>query len=333
MKDNLLISIIIPVYNVDKYLNQCLDSLLIQSMIDNIEVICVNDGSNDNSLNILKSYENKFKNFVILNQKNAGVSNARNNGLEIAQGKYISFLDSDDYIIKKNYFELIMTKLESCHSDIMILNHHILDSNNFISEISCKKKEKIYTPKEYILIDGGRRFTVVVWDKIFRKNYLKDINFKFEENIYHEDDEAIIRLFYYAEKVIHFNISGYVYRIRSGSVMNQKKNLKHFKGYLKILNTYSMFYEIENDKVFKKYLKGRIYIYMLLLISIIDPKNNNYSEIMKQCDLIKEKFFNDFINKTFIKYDEKYIKIFNGFRRKISISYMVRKIRQFYYNN
>ena len=92
------ISVIIPVYNVEKYLRECLDSLLNQTFKD-IEIICVNDGSTDGSLNILNEYASKDSRFIIINQNNQGLSAARNNGLNVAKGDYVAFLDSDDYIL------------------------------------------------------------------------------------------------------------------------------------------------------------------------------------------------------------------------------------------
>ena len=91
------VSIVIPVYNVEKYLKQCLESVVNQTL-DKIEVICINDGSTDNSLNILKEYEKKYNNIIIIDQENKGPGFARNIGMKRASGKYIYFLDSDDYI-------------------------------------------------------------------------------------------------------------------------------------------------------------------------------------------------------------------------------------------
>ena len=93
------VSVIIPVYNTENYLRECLDSVLAQTLRE-IEVICVDDGSTDNSLNILKEYQNKDTRIVVLTQENRSAGAARNYGLSIAKGKYLSFLDSDDFLIK-----------------------------------------------------------------------------------------------------------------------------------------------------------------------------------------------------------------------------------------
>lgn len=97
--DKIKISIIIPVYNVEKYIEECLISVLNQTMKE-IEIICINDGSTDNSLKILNNYKNKNENIRIVNQENSGLSNARNVGLSLAKGEYIFFLDSDDFFAR-----------------------------------------------------------------------------------------------------------------------------------------------------------------------------------------------------------------------------------------
>ena len=118
MSDKPLISVIIPVYNVEKYLRQCLDSIINQTLKD-IEIICVDDGSTDRSLNILKEYQAKDDRIIILQQQNKFAGVARNTGLKVAKGKYLSFLDSDDFF-ELNMFEDMYKKAEQDQSDITI---------------------------------------------------------------------------------------------------------------------------------------------------------------------------------------------------------------------
>lgn len=117
MKDR-KVSIIVPVYNSEKFLNKCLDSLVTQTLKD-IEIICVNDGSSDNSLKILQEYAAKDERIKILNQKNSGQSNARNNALKISGGKYIGFVDSDDYV-DGDFFEKLYLSAEKANADIAV---------------------------------------------------------------------------------------------------------------------------------------------------------------------------------------------------------------------
>lgn len=118
MNSNPKVSIIIPVYNTEKYLSRCLNSLVKQTLHD-IEIICINDGSEDNSLSILENYASSDERIVLIDQKNQGQSVARNRGIEIARGKYIGFVDSDDWV-DDNYFEKLYCAAENNNCDIAV---------------------------------------------------------------------------------------------------------------------------------------------------------------------------------------------------------------------
>lgn len=142
------ISIIVPVYNVEEYLEDCLDSIAAQTFI-NFECICIDDGSTDNSGSILDEYAKKDNRFIILHQKNAGVSAARNAGLEAAQGEWIVFVDSDDYIDKKTYETAFQTAIED-NADIVFFGINCETRNGIIKikspynqKLVCKKQEFI----------------------------------------------------------------------------------------------------------------------------------------------------------------------------------------------
>ena len=116
--NNMKISIIVPVYNVEKYLERCLDSLINQTLKD-IEIICINDGSTDNSSEILKEYAKKDSRIIIINQNNQGISVARNNGMNKAKGKYIGFVDSDDWV-DLDFFEKLYKAAEKHNAQIAV---------------------------------------------------------------------------------------------------------------------------------------------------------------------------------------------------------------------
>jgi glycosyltransferase involved in cell wall biosynthesis len=131
------VSVIVPVYNADKYLRQCLDSIINQTF-KNVEIICVNDGSTDSSLDILNEYAKKDERIIIVNQKNSGAGIARNNGLEIARGKYISFLDSDDFF-EPTMYEQLYDKAETHQADIVLfgLNVYNMQTGKFTDASWC----------------------------------------------------------------------------------------------------------------------------------------------------------------------------------------------------
>ena len=136
--ENNLISIIVPIYNSENYIKKCLDSILAQTY-SNLEVILIDDGSTDNSYNICKDYQKKDNRIVLLQQKNAGVSRARNHGLEVAKGEYIGFVDSDDYIEPEMY-EILLNSIIESNSKIAICNYYY---ENEDSKLYCGDSIKI----------------------------------------------------------------------------------------------------------------------------------------------------------------------------------------------
>lgn len=181
-------SIIIPIYNVEKYLQKCLDSVINQTLKD-IEIICINDESPDNCDKILAEYSQKDSRIIVLNQKNSGQGSARNRGLEIAKGKYIQFLDSDDFY-EPNCCEEMYNLMEK-HSDIDVacFDTNIIyeayedkkagDANYF--KMHFKGKTKVKPTMAHQLVD------VNCWNKIFRKTFIDENNLRFPEKLHYED--------------------------------------------------------------------------------------------------------------------------------------------------
>ena len=224
--EKIKISVIIPIYNVEKYIRQCLESVIDQTLKD-IEIIIVNDGTRDNSMEIVEEYISDER-IKIINKENGGLSSARNAGMKEAKGKYICFIDSDDFI-EKTMMEELYNKIEETNSDVADSDVFLYD--NKIHEIKERKN------KEYQKIEKGLflwgRYNVEVWNKIYRKKFLLDNNIFFEEGIIHEDDLFSIKVLFLTNKIEHINKSFYYYRInRSGSIMtdvNIEKKLYSLK--------------------------------------------------------------------------------------------------------
>ena len=123
------ISVLVPVYNTEKTLSKCLDSILKQTIINDIEIVIVNDGSTDNSQVIIDNYVDKYKNIFKYKQKNQGLGATRNKGIELASGEYIAFLDSDDWV-DENYYELMYKKAKEENSELVI-SSYIVNIPNF----------------------------------------------------------------------------------------------------------------------------------------------------------------------------------------------------------
>ena len=175
-----MISIIVPIYNVEKYLSKCIDSILAQTYND-IEVILVDDGSPDNCPMICDEYAQKDNRVIVIHQKNAGVSAARNAGLKAAHGEYIGFVDPDDWISSSMYQEMI-TALERENADLAICGYDYYDENGAVDTARRykEKADEIITQKEFMsrLSDMPPTVRQVTWNKLFRAELSSDISFK-----------------------------------------------------------------------------------------------------------------------------------------------------------
>lgn len=227
-----MISIIIPVFNSEKYLEECLNSIYIQTYKD-IEIILINDGSTDKSIDIINKYKNKFEKFIYLEQENKGASEARNLGVKYSSGEYLLFIDADDYIEKKS-LEMIYQKANSTDSDIIIIGHKkfyneldLMKSDNYIYNVD---EDKVYTNIE--VIDMILNFEVkgYICDKVFKRSKWLDLNIKFERRRYVEDWFPITKYIGESDKISFINKPIYYYRQHEESSIHNK-NIKVIEDY------------------------------------------------------------------------------------------------------
>lgn len=219
------ISIIIPVYNVQDYIRKCIISVVNQTF-KNFELIIVNDQTKDDSIKFIEEVLEKYDNidYKIINRaENGGLSAARNSGLEIAKGKYVCFLDSDDWWHPEMLEKLYTRGIEN-NADIVCSNYFEVFNKNEIEIVSCTNKilfSSIDACKEALLF---RAIKPSAWSKIFKLELFKKNNIIFPEGRYFEDVPTIIGLILAANRilVIHDYLYYYV-KTRSGSIMNQKK--------------------------------------------------------------------------------------------------------------
>lgn len=214
------ISVIVPVYNVENYLSICLDSLLKQSFSD-FEVICVNDGSTDNSLTILEEYSSKDNRFRIITQENKGLSGARNTGMEYVNGNYILFLDSDDWIMENtleeiyNYFKKV--DIDILFFDFIYYNH----GDDSFSKTSFETLPDEYYGKLVNYNDlGGLLYKLPhnAWSKCYKTDFLKKIDVKFIEGKYYEDLDFHYNIIFKTNNLCFLKKTLYNYRIRNDSI-------------------------------------------------------------------------------------------------------------------
>lgn len=232
-------SVIIPVYNVEQYLCDCLDSIVAQSYHD-YEVICVNDGSTDGSLTILREYESKYANIVIIESLNGGTASARNIGIEAAQGDYIWFVDSDDWI-ESNALDILHKHIQDKPVDILCFNGKLT-----YEEDGRVEQDKGFVDSnisgweyynKYALSKRKFHFVCVVL-RLYRREFLLKNSLFFEKGISHEDNLWIPKVMYYAQSVYVISESMYVYRIRRGSKM-QTQSFKQVEDLIIVANKLS----------------------------------------------------------------------------------------------
>ncbi len=219
------ISIIVPVYNVEKFLPRCLDSLINQTLKD-IEIICINDGSTDSSLDILKKYAQKDNRIFILEQENLGMSIARNNGMKIAQGEYIGFTDSDDWV-DLDFYEKLYNAAKKSDADIA--------AGEIFTIHKIKKEYYLKFKKEELITDISQKFLVCnvpkycyVWNKIYKTDKLKELNLEFEPNVYYEDRMFTVQALNLTNSLITVPNTGYNYfRPNPNSIIKTKSEKKN----------------------------------------------------------------------------------------------------------
>ena len=242
----MIFSIIIPIYNVAKYLPKCLDSVLGQSFTD-FEVICVNDGSTDDSLSVLEQYAARDARIKVISQANGGLSAARNTGINNAHGKYILFLDSDDWI-ESNTLQVLDDHLAG--EDLLCFNgRKFVEEKNCFEPADNLKTETNISGWDYYCHHAleSRRFAFVcVVLRCYRREYLINNNLLFKTGIFHEDNLFTPLACFYAKKVSIIPDCLYNYRIRSNSIMTTR-SLKHRQDIIQIANSLSAFFIGKSD--------------------------------------------------------------------------------------
>lgn len=227
------LSLIIPVYNVEKYVAKCIESCINQDLsISDYEIIIINDGSMDNSLEIVQTIAERQDNITVFSQKNSGLSLARNKGLELAQGEYIWFIDSDDWI-EKNCLCSIIEKL----IDVDVLAIGYIEAYD-----DTTKNSKVFPAT--ILGSTGidllhNTYIIPAQFYIYSKTFLKENNLFFEPGIFHEDFEFTPRMLYAAKKLVVYNKQVYFFYKRQGSIttsINPKKSFDYIKIALNLIS-------------------------------------------------------------------------------------------------
>ena len=235
------LSIIIPCYNVEKYIEECLESVCNDRDAD-IEVICVNDGSTDGTLDILEQWKQKDARVIVINQENKGVSVARNQGLHIAKGKFIYFLDSDDKVKDVAILEKCCEKMQEDQLDILIgAGRSFFETEEFYKKYSYYEKS-YRIEHEYPRIMKGTELMAELqrngeWavqqsTRIYRRKFLQDNNVYYTEGQLHEDNYVTFMCMYLTDRTTAVKDVLFERRIRENSIMTQKVTHRNVESYL-----------------------------------------------------------------------------------------------------
>mgnify|MGYP004514129171 CR=1 FL=1 len=237
------VSVIVPIYNVEKYLEQCVDSILEQTLQD-IEIILVDDGSPDNCGYVCDCYGERDNRITVIHKENGGLSDARNAGLRVARGEYVLFVDSDDYLCKE---AIEILYYYSKYNDLDILNFDAIsfyDDENVVPNINKVNEHNRLNVYDGIFC-GASYLTSVLCNKdyrppvqyyLYRKTFLEARCLEFHKGIVHEDEEFSIIALLYAEKVMHIPCVLYYHRLRDNSIMGVKLTYKNLSCFFEVLN-------------------------------------------------------------------------------------------------
>ena len=238
-------SIVVPVYNVEQYLDQCLESLQAQNYGD-YEVICVNDGSNDSSREILTAWEPRMPKMRVIDRKNGGLSAARNTGLQAANGEYVVFVDSDDWV-EPNFLECLNSSLITHHSSLTPLDMICFACQRTDNEATDSLHREQTSGWDYYnrhALEARVVPFVCVWQRCYRREFLMDNNLCFREGILHEDNEFTPRVCLKAKSIKVIPDVLYNYRVRPNSIMTSR-GIKSKESLITIGNELSEFFSCE----------------------------------------------------------------------------------------
>ena len=219
------VSIIIPIYNAEKYLRRCLDSIVSQSFKD-YEVLLIDDGSTDNSGKICNEYTYKYKNFKVFHKENEGSASARNYGLVRAEGNYIIFVDADDFV-HEEYVDYLYKAIIKTGADIVQCQYKIVDDKSVIDYSLVHEIPQKYSNIEFLeLFCEKKNYVdiVVLWNKIYKKSLFDNLYFPVGKGI--DDDYLICQIVYRAKQIIIISECLYYYYMSSNSQMRSKPSLK-----------------------------------------------------------------------------------------------------------
>jgi glycosyltransferase involved in cell wall biosynthesis len=242
------VSVVVPIYNVEKYLKRCLESLVNQTL-KHIEIILINDASTDNSLTIMREYESKYNNIKVIDSKeNLKQGGARNLGVQIAKGDYIGFVDSDDWIDVHMYEKLYAKAMET-NSDVVDSDYYVSDGNKILDSVISNTADQIgeltNEKKKKLILNNGR-----MWTKIFKRELFIDNDIKFPERLFYEDNPVVPLLLVHAKRLEKVNEPLYYYFKNLESTTTTNNSYHHFD---RLKTSIILLEEFENRSLYEQF--------------------------------------------------------------------------------
>ena len=309
------VSVIVPIYNAEKYLNRCIECLLNQEHT-NIQIILVNDGSTDNSGNIAKEYRDKYPDKVMyLEKENGGLSDARNYGLANVLGDYIAFLDADDYITDNLYKDLEPCMEENYH----MIKYRVIkvdENGNFIEENHSPVFKDRTGEEAFEILYKEDKMTEVAWGYLYRREFWQSNDFKFAKGLYHEDFGLTPLILLKAIRVASVNVKSYNYVLTPNSMVRDNTKayirandlLKHYDNMINVIKEYNVSEKSKDD--IKIYYTNSI---ILATENLEGKEQKQYIKEIKDRKIInniKARNLKQFIKKIILKINIKwYLKL------------------------
>ncbi|MCM1179173.1 MAG: glycosyltransferase [Clostridium sp.] len=325
------VSVIIPIYDVEKYIEECLLSAMHQTFQD-IEIICVDDGTKDNSMEIVERYAKKDDRIHVIHKENGGLSSARNAGIQNAMGEYVYFLDSDDYIAENMlevlYGEAVKNDLDNIYFDAesFFENEELAETHKQYRDYYRRPdmfEQVVSGPELFAKMENMHLFRPSVCLQMPKRELLNRFNIRFYEGIVHEDNLFALQTAMVAEKVKHMAIPFYKRRVREGSIMTDDQEFKRSYGYYVCLSEFNKFlkqFDFSDQDIIKA-IRHRCYImqsnaareFKTMTLEEIDEKLQDYSlEVQIEYSMLVERLVEARRN-----HKEKYDKNTERFEKKI----------------
>lgn len=304
-KKEILVSVIIPIYDVEKYIEKCLNSAINQTL-KNIEIICVNDGTPDKSMDIVEAKAKLDDRVQILTIKNSGLSVARNTGMNVARGKYIYFLDSDDWIAE-DALEKLVNCAEKQQAELVYFNTQaVYEAEELKKEypgyLTYYKRKGRYSDnlsgeRLFIQMVNNRDFKPAVWLCLVNREYMEALGLEFYPGLIHEDNLFSMQLIYRAKKAVLLDETLHYRLVRAGSIQTGMKNIRHAYGYFicerEMLTTLS-----GNDTSAEYFWALRKFLNIMKKNAVNLVKDISMEEVkngIRELDVKSEYFFLDYI--------------------------------------